>query len=210
MKVALYIRTSTENQAESITLQTEELTKYCKLNNYEIFDKYIDFGFTGKNTKRPAFEKMLCDAKENKFNMILVTKIDRFARSTLDLLFNIENLQTYNVQFAASSQPIDTSSAVGKLTFQIMGAFAEFERSIIRERMENGRIAAEKKGIVCNRPRKEVSKTKVLNLLDKKLSANAISKVLDIDVGTVIDRLREWGYTYHNGEWILRNGGYSE
>lgn len=213
MKVALYIRTSTENQAESITLQTEELVRYCKMNNYEIFDKYIDFGFTGKNTKRPAFEKMLHDASENKFDMVLVTKIDRFARSTLDLLLNIENLQSHNVMFAASSQPIDTSSAMGKLTLQIMGAFAEFERSIIRERMENGRKAAEKKGIVCNRPRKEVSKTKVLNLLDKKLSANAIAKVMGVDVVTIVHRLNEWGYYYERGEWVQkyqRNEGYSE
>jgi len=205
MKVALYIRTSTENQAESIELQTNELTLYALSHNYEIYDKYIDFGFTGKNTKRPAFEKMLYDAATHKFDLVLVTKIDRFARSTLDLLLNIEHLQSYSVQFAASSQPIDTGSAMGRLTLQIMGAFAEFERSIIRERMENGRKAAEKRGIICNRPRKEVSKTKVLNLLDKKLSANAIAKVLEVDTGTIIDRLGEWGYTYHNGEWVLKD-----
>lgn len=204
MKVALYIRTSTENQAESITLQSEELTKYCNLREYEVYEKYTDFGFTGKNTKRPAFEKMLYDAAEHKFDLVLVTKIDRFARSTLDLLLNIEHLQTYNVQFAATSQPIDTGSAMGRLTLQIMGAFAEFERSIIRERMENGRKAAEKRGVVCNRPRVEVSKTKVINLLDKQLSANAIAKVLEVDVGTVVSRLNEWGYTYYKGDWVLK------
>lgn len=204
MKAALYIRTSTENQAESIVLQTDELTKYCDAKGYDIFEKYTDFGFTGKNTKRPAFSQMMLEAKAKKFDMVLVTKIDRFARSTLDLLLNIQQLQEYGVQFATTSQPIDTSSAMGRLTLQIMGAFAEFERSIIRERMENGRKAAEKRGVVCNRHRKEISKTKVLNLIEKDLSANAVAKFMEVDTVTIVNRLREWGYMYENGKWTAK------
>ena len=204
MKVALYIRTSTENQKESIIQQTEELVKYCNLKDLNIYDKYTDFGFTGKNTERPAFNNMMTDAKDGKFELVLVTKIDRFARSTLDLLTNIENLQSLNIQFAATTQPIDTSSAVGRLTLQIMGAFAEFERSIIRERMEYGRKAAERRGVICNRPKIEVSKTKALNLLEKGLSANAIGKVMEVDTKTITQRLTEWGFVYKNGEWIQK------
>ena len=199
MKVALYIRTSTENQKESINLQTNDLMEYCDIKKYEIFEKYIDYGFTGKNTERPAFNSMMHDAKDRKFELVLVTKIDRFARSTLDLLTNIEKLQTSGIQFAATTQPIDTSSAVGRLTLQIMG---EFERSIIRERMEYGRKAAERRGVICNRPKIEVSKTKALNLLEKGLSANAIGKVMEVDTKTITQRLTEWGYRYENGEWI--------
>ena len=202
LRVALYIRTSTENQAESITLQTEELKRYCKIKDYEIVEIYKDFGFTGKNTKRPAFSVMLQDAEEKKFDMILVTKIDRFARSVLDLLLTVEKLQEYEIQFAATSQPIDTSSAMGRLTLQIMGAFAEFERTIIRERMETGRKAAARNGTICNRPRKDISKTKVINLLEKDLSANAIAKFMEVDTATITNRLAEWGYVYKNGQWI--------
>lgn len=204
MRVALYIRTSTENQAESIKLQTEELNRYCQIKGYEVFEKYTDFGFTGKNTKRPAFSQMLHDAAEKKFDMILVTKIDRFARSVLDLLLTVEKLQEYEIQFAATSQPIDTSSAMGRLTLQIMGAFAEFERTIIRERMETGRKAAARNGTVCNRPRKDISKTKVINLLEKDLSANAIAKFMEVDTATITNRLTEWGYVYKDGQWVKR------
>lgn len=200
-KIGLYIRTSTENQKESIKLQQEELERYCKNNNFEIYDKYIDFGFTGSNTERPAFQNLMEDAKEKKFDMVLVTKIDRFARSIIDCLVNIEKLQTHNVAFAATSQPIDTSSAMGKLTLNIMAAFADFEREIIRERMKAGRKAAEKRGIVCNRPRLNISENKVIKYINKGLSATATAKVLDIDPATVVKRLNEWGYKYENGEW---------
>jgi DNA invertase Pin-like site-specific DNA recombinase len=204
LKVALYIRTSTEHQEESIKLQTEELTRYCKLKDYEIYEKYTDFGFTGKNTDRPAFTHMMGDAKNHKFEMVLVTKIDRFARSILHCLTAINELQESSVLFAATSQPIDTSSSMGKLTLHIMAAFADFEREIIRERMETGRKAAEKRGVICNGPRKEVPKTKVLDHLDRGLSANAISKVLRLNVGTITCRLREWGYAYKNGQWVQK------
>jgi DNA invertase Pin-like site-specific DNA recombinase len=93
---------------------------------------------------------------------------------------------------------------MGRLTLQIMGAFAEFERSIIRERMENGRKAAEKRGTLCNRKRKDIPKTKVLNLVEKQLSANAIAKIMEVDVGTIVNRLSEWGYIYENGKWIMK------
>lgn len=100
--VALYIRTSTENQRESIRLQTEELTSYSKSHNYEIYEKYIDFGVSGSTTERPALTNLFEDAKAHKFDMVLVTKIDRFARSILDCLFNIKNLK--NMEY--NSQPL--------------------------------------------------------------------------------------------------------
>jgi site-specific DNA recombinase len=203
-KVALYIRTSTENQKESIRLQQEELERHCKHKEHEIFDKYIDFGFSGSNVERPAFQNLMENAKENKFDMVLVTKIDRFARSILDCLVSIEKLQNYNIAFAATSQPIDTSSAMGKLTLNIMAAFADFEREIIRERMAAGRKAAEKRGIVCNRPRINISESKVMKYINKGLSATATGKILDIDPATIVKRLHEWGYTYNSGEWVKK------
>lgn len=200
-KVALYIRTSTENQKESIRMQTEELERYCKAHGFQVFEKYIDFGFSGKDKDRPAFNHMMQDAKAREFSMVLVTKIDRFARSIIDCLVNVEKLQSLNISFAATSQPIDTSSAMGKLTLNIMAAFADFEREIIRERMEAGRKAAEKRGVVCHRPRIKLSEREVMKYIKKGLSANATAKVLEVDPATVCKRLNEWGYKYINGEW---------
>lgn len=203
-KYALYIRTSTDNQEESIKLQTKELEGYCKAKNYEIFEKYIDFGFSGSNVDRPAFQHLMSDAKEKKFDVVLVTKIDRFARSIIDCLVSIQILQDLNIQFSATSQPIDTSSAMGKLTLNIMAAFADFERTMIRERMEHGRLEAEKRGIVCHRPRKELNKRKVEEYLKMSMSANSIGKLMDVNASTVTKRLYEWGYVYENGKWVIK------
>ena len=203
-KIALYIRTSTENQKESIKLQQDELERYCKTHEFKIYDKYIDFGFSGSNVERPAFQNLMEDAKQNRFDMVLVTKIDRFARSILDCLVSIEKLQNYNIAFAATSQPIDTSSAMGKLTLNIMAAFADFEREIIRERMAAGRKAAEKRGVICNRPRLNISESKIMKYIKRGLSATATGKILDIDPATVVKRLHEWGYEYNCGEWVKK------
>lgn len=205
LKVALYVRTSTENQKESINLQTKELTAFCETRGYEIYEKYVDFGVSGKNTERPAFQTMMEEAKEGKFSLVLVTKIDRFARSILDCLFSIKVLQEAGVEFAATSQPIDTSSAMGKLTLNIMAAFADFEREIIRERMEAGRKAAEKRGVICNRPRITISKKQTLTYLEMGLSANAIAKLNKVNTATIVTRLMEWGYAYKDGKWKERD-----
>lgn len=201
-KAALYIRTSTDNQKESIKIQTEELERYCKAHGYQIFDKFVDFGFSGKDKDRPAFNHMLEAARTHEFDVVLVTKIDRFARSIIDCLVNVERLQGFNIAFAATSQPIDTSNAMGKLTLNIMAAFADFEREIIRERMEAGRIAAEKRGVVCHRPKIKLSEKEVLKYINKGLSANSTAKILEVDPATVCNRLNEWGYRYINGKWL--------
>jgi site-specific DNA recombinase len=197
----LYIRTSTENQSESIKLQSKELEEYCSRYNIEIYNKYVDFGYSGKNADRPHFNVMLEDAKEHKFDVLLVTKIDRFARSVIDCLVNIELLGSYGVAFAATSQPIDTSSAMGKLTLQIMSAFAEFERSLITERMQTGRIAAEKRGVVCCRPKKDINIKKLHDAINKGLSANACAKLFGVSVSTITSRLLETGYTFTDNTW---------
>jgi site-specific DNA recombinase len=201
-KTALYIRTSTENQKESIKLQEEELKTYCDAYKIEIFDKYVDFGFSGSNTERPAFQEMMTDAQDHKFDMVLVTKIDRFARSILDCLVSIERLQRFDIAFAATSQPIDTSSAMGKLTLNIMAAFADFEREIIRERMQAGKEAAKKRGVVCNRPKVKINENEVLKYFKLGLSATATAKVIGVDPSTLISRLYQWGYNHDTGKWI--------
>ncbi|WP_135611132.1 recombinase family protein [Methanococcoides sp. AM1] len=202
VKAGLYIRTSTDNQSESIELQKKELKKYCQAKGYEIVETYIDFGFSGKNTERPAFQNMIQGAEIGKFQILLVTKIDRFARSIIDCLINVEKLESYGVAFAATSQPIDTSSAMGKLTLQIMACFAEFERSIINERMKAGRKAAEQRGVVCHRPRKDIPQRKLEELVGKGLSANACGKFFGVTASTITHRLLEYGYVYENGEWM--------
>lgn len=143
MKVAIYCRVSTEDQhADKQELICKE---YCKRNDFEVYKVYKDI-ISGKTTSRPEFNNLLEDMRKYKFNAIMVTKLDRLSRSLKHLLSLIDEFVAKGVNFIAATQNIDTTSATGKLQFQIMGAFAEFERNIISERTKDGLKYAENVG----------------------------------------------------------------
>lgn len=141
-RAALYIRVSTEEQAaegQSVSAQTETLTQYCRLYNIEIFDIYSDLGISGKKTKnRPGLIRMLQDAKKGCFNLVLVWKISRLSRSLKDLLLILDEFEKSNIIFSSYSEKFDTSTAVGKMTLQLLGSIAEFERNTIVDNVKLG------------------------------------------------------------------------
>jgi len=133
MKVALYLRVSTEEQT---TLNQElELKRYCDKENYEIYKIYKDEGISGAKTSRPELDKMLQDMRNRCFNAILVWKFDRLGRNTQHLLQVLEELKNKNIRLIATSQQIDTSTPMGKLFFTIIASIGEAERETIRERI---------------------------------------------------------------------------
>ena len=135
MKVAIYCRVSTEEQ--NADKQDFICQEYCKRLGYEVHKVYKDV-ISGKTTSRPQFNLMLQDMREFKFNCIMVTKLDRIGRSLQHLLSMFDEFNKKGVNFIATSQNIDSTTASGKLQFQILGAFAEFERNIISERTKEG------------------------------------------------------------------------
>lgn len=135
MKVAIYARVSTDDQfAEK---QVDALKDYCSRMSYDIFDVYADV-IGGSSTSRPEFNRLLIDMRLYKFNCVAVTKLDRLGRSLQHLLSLMDEFKKKSVNFIATTQNIDTTSATGNLLFQIMGAFAEFEKNIISERTKEG------------------------------------------------------------------------
>ncbi len=135
MKVAIYCRVSTEDQFAD---KQEEICKEaCNRFGYEIYEVYKDV-ISGTKESRPSFNKLLNDMRHFKFHAIMVTKLDRLGRSLYHLLSLIDEFNKKGINFIAVTQNIDTTSASGKLQFQIMGAFAEFERNIISERTKEG------------------------------------------------------------------------
>jgi|TARA_Y100000310_G_C20547008_1_gene746088 site-specific DNA recombinase len=135
MKVAIYCRVSTEDQDND---KQERINRdYCKVHNYEIIKVYKDV-ISGSTSLRPSFNQLLEDMRSRKFDCIIVTKLDRMGRSLKHLLSLFDEFQLKGIHFIASTQHIDTSTSSGRLQMQIMGAFAEFERSIISERTKEG------------------------------------------------------------------------
>lgn len=138
MKAAIYARVSTEEQ--STENQVALCQEYCRRMGHDVFKIYTDDGVSGSKTSRPAFDEMLSDMRHLKFDGIVVVKMDRIGRSLQHLLSLFDEFQNKKVTFIAVTQNIDTSTAAGKLQMQIMGAFAEFERNIIRERTREGLV----------------------------------------------------------------------
>ncbi len=131
MWIAIYIRVSTEDQAKrySLEVQREHLESFAKQEGFEIFKVYQDEGISGYSTERPALKELLKDAKNKKFDLVLVYKIDRFSRNLKDLLNLVDELSSYGVGFKSATEPFDTTTSAGKLMFQQLGSFAEFERN---------------------------------------------------------------------------------
>ena len=137
-KVAIYIRVSTKKQVEegySLEAQKERLVKLCETNGYIVYKVYADEGKSGKDTNRPAFQEMMKDMREKKFDKILVMKLDRISRSVIDLEVMIKEMQEYNVNFESASEKIDTASSFGMMFVRLLAIFAQFERERISERI---------------------------------------------------------------------------
>ena len=182
-KVAIYGRVSTKDQDPESQLL--DLRKYVKLRNWTIYQEYVDRGVSGAKESRPALDKLMKDARKRKFDILLVWKFDRFARSTKHLVTALEELEGLGIDFCSYEDSIDTSTNHGKLVFTIMGAIAEFERSLIRERVLAGIRRAKENGIRLGRPTLEVDIEKMKQLVSKGLSIRAIAKELRISKSLV-------------------------
>ena len=151
MKVAIYVRVSTKDQT---TLNQElELKKFCERSNYEIYKIYKDEGISGSMTSREGLDLMLQDMRQKYFNAIIVWKLDRLGRSVQHLLQILEELKNKDIRLICTDINIDTETPQGKFFFTIIGAFAELEREIIRERIFLGLDRAKKQGKSLGRPK---------------------------------------------------------
>ncbi len=137
--VAIYCRVSTIGQADdgySIGEQQDKLQKYCDIMGWEVAEVYTDAGFSGSSIERPAMQKMLADARQKRFNTILVYKLDRLSRNTSDSLYLIKEVfKSNDIEFVSLNEKIDTSNAMGEFFFTLLAAVAEMERKTITERM---------------------------------------------------------------------------
>jgi site-specific DNA recombinase len=150
MRVALYVRVSTKEQAEegySIGAQLEKMRLYCRSKEWIIVDEYVDPGESGGDMNRPALQKLIADCSNNIFDMILVYKLDRLSRSQKDTLYLIEEVFKKNhIDFTSMQENFDTSTPLGMAMVGILSVFAQLERSQIQERMALGREARAESG----------------------------------------------------------------
>jgi len=148
--IAAYSRVSTEDQVEqglSIPAQKSRLLAYCQAQGWEIYDFYVDDGYSGKDLERPAMQKLIEDAGNGAFNIALVLKLDRISRRQKDVLYLLEDVfEPAGVGFKSVTESFDTTTPFGKAALGMMAVFAQLERETIIERTRMGKLEAAQKG----------------------------------------------------------------
>jgi DNA invertase Pin-like site-specific DNA recombinase len=144
-RAALYVRVSTDQQ--TVENQVRELGQVAERRGWTVVEVYRDEGISGAKgrDKRPGLDRMLKDAGRRRFDVVMAWAIDRLGRSLIDLLGTIEHLEAVGVDLYLDQQSIDTTTPAGRLLFQMTGAFAEFERAMIRQRVHAGLARAKDK-----------------------------------------------------------------
>src|SRR5215831_5981145 len=131
MRVAIYARVSTANNGQDPTVQTRELREYCERRGWSLAGEFVDLGISGTKEKRPELDRLMTDAHRRRFDVVIVWRFDRFARSVSHLLRALETFKALGIDFVSYSQQMDTSTPAGKMVFTVLGAVAELERSLI-------------------------------------------------------------------------------
>src|SRR5262249_36155917 len=155
-RAAIYVRVSTDKQ--TVGNQVAVLRQIAERRGWEVVEQYDDAGISGSKGResRPGLDQMLKNASRRKFDVIMAWAIDRIGRSLIDLLHTIQVLEACGVDLYLDQQSIDTTTPAGKLMFQVTGAFAEFERGMIRQRVRAGLKRAVEQGKQLGRPKIDV------------------------------------------------------
>jgi DNA invertase Pin-like site-specific DNA recombinase len=185
-RCVIYARVSTEDQDES--LQLTDLREFVSQRRWELKSTYVDHGVSSRSV-RPELERMMRDAHKRRFDVIAVWKFDRFARSTRELVFALEQFHALGIDFVSVTQAIDTSGPMGKLVFSVLAAIAEFERELIRERVVAGIQEARRRGKHCGRPPKEFDIEKAAELRQSGLSWRKLASATGVPVHLLRARL---------------------
>jgi len=170
------------------------LRELASQRGWELRATYVDHGVSSRSV-RPELEHMMRDAQKRRFDVIAVWKFDRFARSTRELVFALEQFQALGIDFVSVTQSIDTSGPMGKLVFSVLAAIAEFERELIRERVVAGMKEAQRRGKHCGRPARVFDIEKAAELRQAGLSW----RKLEAETGVPVHLLRTRLGSVQNG-----------
>ncbi|MGY0375258.1 recombinase family protein [Clostridium sp. JNZ J1-5] len=235
MKAAIYSRKSKfTGKGESVENQVQLCKEYLKSLNIKDFIIYEDEGFSGSNTDRPEFQKMLKDAKNKRFNVLICYRLDRISRNIADFSNLIEELQNYNIGFISIREQFDTSTPMGRAMMYIASVFAQLERETIAERIRDNMLELAKSGrwlggqtplgfeskpiLYMNKDYKQrkmyqlypvKEELKVVNLIyDKYLETNSLSRTLKFLLSNNIKGKKGGDFGVTSLSNILRNPVY--
>ena len=175
LRVALYARVSTLDRGQDPETQLIQLREYAQRRNFEIVGEFIDFA-SGTSEERKHYKQMMEAAKKRKIDLVLVWRYDRFARSTQALVNALKEFKNLGIDFISYQENIDTTTPTGELIFHVMASLAQFESSLISERVKAGMQRAKAQGKNISRPKLAKSKlNRIMELKQQGLSMHHIS-----------------------------------
>ena len=186
MKVAIYVRVSTNEQTTEN--QVRELKQWADRAGHEMVAIYDDNGVSGAKHReyRKEFDKLLKGAVGREFDLVAAWSVDRLGRSQQDLIGFLQELHGAGVELYLHQQALDTTTPSGRAMFQMMGVFAEFERSMISERVKAGLARAKSNGKQLGRPTVSTEiEEQITRLRDQGMGMLAIGKELGVGTSTV-------------------------
>jgi DNA invertase Pin-like site-specific DNA recombinase len=178
MRAVIYARVSTHDQ-NTIPMQIKKCREYAKARNWTVSHIMKDIASGAK--QRPQRDDILKLARKREIDTVIVWKLDRWGRSTSDVVGTLEELRELNVKFVSITEALDFSTAMGRAMSGLLSVFAEFERELIRERVKAGLEQARSKGVRLGRPPMGKAKSEQVKKLWKKCgNKSQIAKKLSI------------------------------
>ncbi len=190
MKVAIYARVSTDRGEQDPQIQIDALRQYLGALGHEVADVFVDH-VSGAKASRPALDKLLADL--DAVDAVAIVKLDRLARSLPHLIDLVQMLEARGVDLIVKDQAIDTSTPAGRLMFHVIGAFAQFERDLIRERTKDGIGACNgfsRRGNRLGPPRVKIDVLRAEHLCEELGSIKAAAKAMGVARSTLQDHLK--------------------
>ncbi len=187
-RVALYARVSTLDQ--SCDVQLEDLRRYAS-QRFGHCHEFVDEGVSGTQRRRPQLDALMNNARKRLFDVDLVWKFDRFARSVKHLVDSLAEFRALGIDFVSYTEGVDTTTPTGQLLFHIVGAVAQFERDLIAERVRAGIAHARAMGKRIGRPRAQIDVSQVRALRAQGQSLRQVAKALGVPVSRVRRALTE-------------------
>jgi DNA invertase Pin-like site-specific DNA recombinase len=193
IKAALYARVSTVNHGQDPEVQLHPLRKVAEQRGWRVIVECVDVGVSGAKESRPELDKLLDLVRGGHVQVVAVHRFDRLARSVRHLLSFLDECRMNGVDFISVSESVDTTTPVGKMVFTFLGAVAEFERSLIVERVRAGVNRAKASGKHCGRPRRDLDLRGTAALLEAGHGLRETASMLGLPRSTLRRRLSEAG-----------------
>jgi len=191
VKVALYARVSTSGGKQDTETQLLQLRGYCERRGWTSTTEYIDNGVSGTKVSRPALDRLMKHAKLRMFDVVLVWKLDRFGRSIRQLVNDVTTIGELGIAFVSVTEGFDMTTAAGRMQFGIFSTFAEFERSLIVERVKSGLARAKSQGRVPGFKRQVLDLAAIRSRMASGESLRRVAASFAVSPALLCQRLKE-------------------